>query len=96
MSDFQLRGNMGEKGINLVNEFLFVVNSCESMNDIYRSSFGEVWADTCKDYETEIKPNLQRISIQIKIATAFFDPQFYNDHETLILDATYSSTTLFE
>ena len=64
------------------------------MNLIYNDSFGHPWSDSCKDYETEVKPNLQFITTQIKLATAFFDPVYYNKNSHLILDATYSSTNL--
>ena len=49
---------MVEQVVDQVKEFYYVVNSCQSMNQIYQSEFNETWSDTCKDYEKELLPNL--------------------------------------
>ena len=47
---FTLQGNMGERESDPGSEYYFVVNSCQSMNDIYHTEFNEAWSE-CKPYE---------------------------------------------
>ena len=58
---FMLKGNLGQVGQDFVKEFYYVVSSCQSMQTIYQEKFKKTWSATCKDYDTEIKPNLQYI-----------------------------------
>ena len=46
--NIQLRGSMSEDDQEVVKEFYYVVNSCQSMNIVYMNHFGgEVWSETC-------------------------------------------------
>ena len=59
---FELQGNLGQVGQDFVREFYYVVSSCQSMQIIYPKHFHKEWpVQNCKDYTTEIIPNLKHI-----------------------------------
>ena len=80
MPEFVLQGFNGAKRSEIVKEFFFVVNSCPSMEKIYKVYFDIPWKAPCKDYDSEILPKIKNITTQVKFVYAFFDPTHYNEY----------------
>ena len=45
--NIQLQAGMEGQDQQILKEFYYVVNSCQSMNWVYEIHFGEVWSQTC-------------------------------------------------
>ena len=83
ITSFSLLNSFGGNnfvGQGNVHQFLYVVNSCHSMNDI-KQTLG-VEPVTCAEYD-DVLSALDKIEVNVKNINKYFDPVYYTNNDAL-------------